>query len=488
MPSLNTPSLKLPTPVLDGMGNAEWAQPSATAGAGGLLSAGGPGGLGSGMSPRFMLESLRMSPGVSGSIAPNADTPKPSSSSLAELFIVNEYTSSAPAPTSSTPLAGSKSISSLPTSQAQPSPPASQPISHSSALAQSQSMPASQAFQHLQRAAAAKPTMSQPLDVAAYSRARPPQPVSSLSMMHSQNRHQSHVQQHQHVSQARGPHVKRETAQPPPPPQQQVGYAQSRSLPMPAALHAPRSQGMSMQPMAYSQELAHSYSQSLPVSNHVQQPNHHAAAAQRLGLTGSAPMRAAPQHPNLRALSEQQKAALAGVPGPGVRLHAAPQHAAGLTARMVPGQVAAPGSSSAIEEAKQNAQEKADKFAQKRKRTRKQIEEEKPKEIEDPEDKNLSASELKKKRYNRRLELNRQSAAVSRVRRRAYVEELEGKLIYVEREKLNLEDQVTVMQAENMKLRDQMRHLHDQLTHPPRPGQGAAQSYPSMPRPDAGKQ
>lgn len=199
---------------------------------------------------------------------------------------------------------------------------------------------------------------------------------------------------------------------------------------------------------------------------------------------GAPPMRAAPPHTGLRALSEPQKAALvarASVPA----AHAPPPEA--MAPRMMGMQMGAPGgaASNAIEEAKQNAQQKADKFAQKRKRTRKQVEEEKPKVGEEPEDKSLSASELKKKRYNRRLELNRQSAAVSRVRRRAYVEELEGKLIHVEREKLNLEDQVSVMQTENMKLREQMRHLHEQLSSS---RTSAAPQYPSMPRPEVGKQ
>lgn len=75
----------------------------------------------------------------------------------------------------------------------------------------------------------------------------------------------------------------------------------------------------------------------------------------------------------------------------------------------------------------------------------------------------LSPSELKKKRYQRRLELNRQSAAVSRVRRREYVKELEEKLVDVEKEKFKLESQVASMGSENDRLRQVMRDLQAQL-------------------------
>jgi Basic region leucine zipper len=82
-------------------------------------------------------------------------------------------------------------------------------------------------------------------------------------------------------------------------------------------------------------------------------------------------------------------------------------------------------------------------------------------------DANLPPDELRKKRYLRRLELNRQSAAVSRVRRREYVKELEDKLVGVEKEKYRLQGQVDSMGNENLKLRAQMKALQAQLGRPP---------------------
>lgn len=82
--------------------------------------------------------------------------------------------------------------------------------------------------------------------------------------------------------------------------------------------------------------------------------------------------------------------------------------------------------------------------------------------ISEPDGTN-SSSDVKRKRYERRLELNRQSAAVSRVRRREYVKELEEKLVGVEKEKLNLESQVAVIGDENERLRLELKSLQSQL-------------------------
>lgn len=412
MPTLNTPSLKLPTPVLDGMGNNDWGSipaqsaggAAAGTGAGGLLSAGGPGGLGSGMSPRFMLESLRMSPGVSGSIAPNADAPKASRSSLAELFIVNEYSSSAtPANTSASHCNAVKPVPTLPASSSAPS--ISQPVpvpvqasvsvpqTSAAALPPKQPLPTRLAPQQQSEAQlgtgsgapGAGPT--RPLQHHLPQRGIAASQAMGLGVLSSQI-----------LQDTAG--VKREVA----PQTSQVGYSQARPVPLPSGLSTVPRAGVL--PQSYS-DVGYG-SQGLPSTG-------------ALGIDNPVP----------HSVSAPRRNALPN----------------------------------AIEEAKANAQERADKFAAKRKRTRQQFSEvEKPKEPEvSEEDKHLSPSELKKKRYNRRLELNRQSAAVSRVRRRAYVEELEGKLMHVEREKLSLEDQVAVMQSENHKLREQMRHLHDQL-------------------------
>lgn len=85
----------------------------------------------------------------------------------------------------------------------------------------------------------------------------------------------------------------------------------------------------------------------------------------------------------------------------------------------------------------------------------------------DPDAGPLGEEDIKKKRYQRRLELNRQSAAVSRVRRREYVKELEDKLVAVEKDKFKLQSQVDLMGDENIRLRAQMKALQTQLGKPP---------------------
>lgn len=135
---------------------------------------------------------------------------------------------------------------------------------------------------------------------------------------------------------------------------------------------------------------------------------------------------------------------------------------------------------SAVEEAQRAAAAKAERFADERKQRRmaEAIIAKRPREelvvdgdegSSDPGDANLPPDELRKKRYLRRLELNRQSAAVSRVRRREYVKELEDKLVGVEKEKYKLQSQVDAMGNENLKLRAQMKALQTQLGRPPAP-------------------
>lgn len=229
---------------------------------------------------------------------------------------------------------------------------------------------------------------------------------------------------------------------------------------------------------AYSQGVNHPYSQAqASVSGRLQvQPQQ---AGQALNVAGQQlHSQNAPLIPGLQA--PQQPLQESRVPLPsGVHLPPRPvtKNLRGESLGAVSG---------AIEEAKHNAQEIADQFARNRKRIRKQMEQGKPKDPVTEEEKKLSPTEIKKKRYSRRLELNRQSAAVSRVRRRAYVEELEDKLVSVEREKLKLEGQVSVMQDENTKLREQMRQLREQLSGP-----GATRApvpYPPFSRTEPGKQ
>lgn len=62
----------------------------------------------------------------------------------------------------------------------------------------------------------------------------------------------------------------------------------------------------------------------------------------------------------------------------------------------------------------------------------------------------------KSSRYKRRLALNRESAAVSRIRRRAYIKELEDRLARVEKEKHELIGQVQIMLSQNDKMSSQL--------------------------------
>lgn len=443
MPSLTTPTLKLPTPILEGL-NSDWgslAQPSATNGvptssAGGLLSA-GAGILGSGVSPRLMLESLRMSPGVSGSIAPNMETPRPgSSASVADLFMSKEYqdppAASAAFASVSAPFSSkAPPVPSLPT-RAPPKP------AHSSELSVSNPASTLASLSRAQPLARKQPT-HQPKQSDDLAKRGQSQPAPGHTHPSLQQQHLAYQHEQQRL--------------------------QAHGLPVPP-MHRSQPPATGMNPLVYGQGPSAPYA-SL------------GAPAQRLSVGSShAQLRGAAQpHGGMRPMGDA-RALQGALPPAGVGRRAQPQgglHRAGMAGGMAGG-IGMPGvpvlageaggpSSSAIEEAKLLAQEKADKFAQKRKRSRRQTEEEKPKLIVDTEeDKKLSPADLKKKRYNRRLELNRQSAAVSRVRRRAYVEELEGKLMNVEKEKLSLEDQVTVMHAENIKLREQMRQLQEHLS------------------------
>jgi bZIP transcription factor len=64
--------------------------------------------------------------------------------------------------------------------------------------------------------------------------------------------------------------------------------------------------------------------------------------------------------------------------------------------------------------------------------------------------------DTKSSRYKRRLALNRESAAVSRIRRRAYIKELEDRLARVEKEKHELIGQVRIMLTQNDEMRSQL--------------------------------
>lgn len=87
----------------------------------------------------------------------------------------------------------------------------------------------------------------------------------------------------------------------------------------------------------------------------------------------------------------------------------------------------------------------------------------------------------KQERYQRRLDMNRESAAVSRVRRRAYVKELEERLAAVEAEKLQLEGKLEIMQSQNDSFKKQLDNLFMMVAGGRRPPLGAGMSSPPPP-------
>lgn len=123
--------------------------------------------------------------------------------------------------------------------------------------------------------------------------------------------------------------------------------------------------------------------------------------------------------------------------------------------------------SSAVQEAQVRARLKAENFAKdrKRKRTEEPVEPVKVERVSE-EDSKLSPDELKKKRYQRRLALNRESAAVSRVRRREYVKLLEEQLVNAEKERVRLATELSNMQKEHNKLREHLQKLEGRIEEP----------------------
>lgn len=108
---------------------------------------------------------------------------------------------------------------------------------------------------------------------------------------------------------------------------------------------------------------------------------------------------------------------------------------------------------------------KAEHFAKTRKRKRHEVvdDSEKSDKAQD-EDSKLSAEDLRKKRYMRRLALNRESAAVSRVRRREYVKLLEEQLVNAEKERVRLATELSDMQRRHAELRENLIRL-EQTVH-----------------------
>lgn len=118
--------------------------------------------------------------------------------------------------------------------------------------------------------------------------------------------------------------------------------------------------------------------------------------------------------------------------------------------------------SSAVQAAQMQARLKAEHFANARKKRRVERPAEKPtlsEKLNTAEDAKLTPEERKRKRYERRLALNRESAAVSRVRRREYVKLLEEQLVSAEKERVRLADELKDMQQQHSKLRKHLQKL-----------------------------
>ncbi|PXF42079.1 hypothetical protein BWQ96_08185 [Gracilariopsis chorda] len=117
--------------------------------------------------------------------------------------------------------------------------------------------------------------------------------------------------------------------------------------------------------------------------------------------------------------------------------------------------------SNAVQEAQVRARMKAESFAKARKRKRAEHPTDAEKAVEkiSEDDARLTAEQLKRKRYERRLALNRESAAVSRVRRREYVKLLEEQLVNAEKERVRLATELEDMQKQHNKLKDHLRNL-----------------------------
>lgn len=116
-------------------------------------------------------------------------------------------------------------------------------------------------------------------------------------------------------------------------------------------------------------------------------------------------------------------------------------------------------SSCAIDHARRVAQGKADEYVEER-RVRKGTKSLMESADEATDDVEFKVDESKKRRYARRLELNRESAGVSRVRRKAYIEGLEAQVERIEQEKNEMERKLEVACAENLILKVKLDRMY----------------------------
>lgn len=124
------------------------------------------------------------------------------------------------------------------------------------------------------------------------------------------------------------------------------------------------------------------------------------------------------------------------------------------------GKPLSPGDASAVAACKEKAARVGDEFARKRKLQMDTENKRNPKKIKmEKRPEEMTKEELKKKSYAHRLYLNRQSAAVSRVRRQAYVKFLEESLTDIEKAKCRQESQIGNLRDENLKLKAQLQQM-----------------------------
>lgn len=414
-----------------------------------------------GFTPRFSptLNSLTSPGGVSADIANITDPTIPSTSSIADLFASPEYpltpvtsaklshsrpndprsatfrTKPPTVPTNSKPLFQQQQQQPV-ISSAQPIQPASQPISHTNNHTQSYPLPHTNPQTYPTSSTAPNliptPTYQQ------HHQLTTSQPIPQSY----QYQKQSHPiplnpsqQPVQHIpSQTQPAPIQPSTQPPPPPPQIQPAMSMSMSQPVVSSL-APSTNNVPYVAAA----------NNIPVSA--------SGTAAQLGSTypfpntgpGVAPSLGTPNN-IAPSMSDQMKGIDDKQPG---RL---PGHRSVLGSGI---------SSSAVREAQARARIKADDFAKQRKRNRgsepvvqKKIEREE-------DDSKLSPNDLKQKRYKRRLALNRESAAVSRVRRKEYVKLLEEKLVTAEEERIDLLNELMQMRKEHDRLRGYLCKLEE---------------------------
>lgn len=382
-------------------------------------------GISSGLTPRFspVFGSL-MSPGVSGEIANVQDNSIPSTS-LVELFRCSEYPYTSSSPPSAPPV---------------PSPPQLQPLSQSLPLTHLHSKPSP--------SASGGPTVltaSSPLSNPIHSTATLRPPTSTAAVQHPSLPALSHPAPAHSTTEA-PPHLSLSTPSGPP---------ASLPLHLPPPTHQ-QQQYASQQPQ-HDQRLSQSQQQ----HEQQQQSSYGGAASGPMYGYGTTSSSVGAAQPPARVSNDSSSATLDTPHGQSQRPVRLPHN--GDRSVLGSGIV-----SSAVQEAQLQARKKAESFASERKRKRSDPVETAER-VDRPtrDDSGLTPDERKRKRYERRLALNRESAAVSRVRRREYVKLLEEQLVTAENERVRLATELSDMQRQHNKLREHLQKLEGSIDSSP---------------------